>query len=198
MDPKAAVRSRHLHVVQAEASSEGGASAEPSASGANVAIDLDQAFRMYSRLVASIGLRILGRRSDVEDLVQDVFVEAGRWATRIDNPAAMKHWLVTVTVRAARRRLRRARFIALLGLDTPVSYEDVAGDDASPSQRALLAQVYRVLDRLAVGDRLAWTLRYVQGESVAEVAELCGCSVATAKRRIAKAQAAIGEAFSDE
>jgi RNA polymerase sigma-70 factor (ECF subfamily) len=161
-------------------------------------IDLDQAFRMYSRLVASIGFRILGRRSEVEDLVQDVFVEAGKWATRIEDPSALKHWLITVTVRAARHRLRRARFAAMLGFGAPVSYEDVAGNDASPSERALLAQVYRVLDGLPVNERLAWTLRHVQGEALGEVAELCGCSVATAKRRIAAAHAAILEALSDE
>jgi RNA polymerase sigma-70 factor (ECF subfamily) len=161
-------------------------------------IDLDRAFRMYSRLVASVGFRILGRRGEVEDLVQDVFVEAGKWATRIEDPAALKHWLLTVTVRAARHRLRRARLGAMLGFGSPVSYEDVAGHDASPSERALLAQVYRALDRLPVNDRLAWTLRHVQGESLGDVAELCGCSLATAKRRIAAAQAAIGEALSDE
>lgn len=161
-------------------------------------IDLDQAFRMYSRLVASVGFRILGRRGEVEDLVQDVFVEAGRWAARIEDPAALKHWLLTVTVRAARHRLRRARLGAMLGFGNPVSYEDVAGHDASPSERALLAQVYRALDRVPVNDRLAWTLRYVQGESLGEVAELCGCSLATAKRRVAAAQDAIMEALSDE
>lgn len=161
-------------------------------------VDLDQAYRMYSRLVAHIGLRILGRRDEVDDLVQDVFVEAGRWSSRLDNPAALKHWLVTVTVRAARRRLRRQRFLSFLGFGAPVSYEDIAGDEASPSQRALLAEVYRVLDTLPVAERLAWTLRHVQGESLAEVAELCECSVATAKRRIAAAHTAILEALSDE
>jgi RNA polymerase sigma-70 factor (ECF subfamily) len=153
---------------------------------------------MYSRLVASVGFRILGRRGEVEDLVQDVFVEAGKWATRIEDPAALKHWLLTVTVRAARHRLRRARFAAMLGFGTPISYEDVAGNDASPSERALLAQVYRALDRVPVNDRLAWTLRYVQGESLGEVAELCGCSLATAKRRIASAHEAVLEALSDD
>lgn len=198
MDPSGrmgAPTPRHLHIVPAAADAAGRAKAPSLPPGP---IDLDRAFRMYGRLVASIGLRILGRRSEVEDLVQDVFVEAGKWATRIEDPSALKHWLITVTVRAARHRLRRARFAAMLGLGTPVSYEDIAGSDASPSERALLAQVYRVLEKLPVNDRLAWTLRHVQGESLAEVAELCGCSLATAKRRIAAAHEAILEALSDE
>jgi RNA polymerase sigma-70 factor (ECF subfamily) len=170
----------------------------PSSSEADRRIDLDEAFRMYSRLVASIGFRILGRRSEVDDLVQDVFVEAGKWADRIEDPAALKHWLMTVTVRAARHRLRKARFASMLGFGAPVSYEEIAGPGASPAERALLAEVYRVLDRVPVNERVAWTLRHVQGEPLAEVAELCGCSLATAKRRIAAAHEAIVEALSDD
>ena len=58
----------------------------------------------------------------------------------------------------------------------------------SPERRALLARVYQVLDKIAVEQRLAWTLRYVEGEKLERVAEQCGCSLATAKRRIASAQ----------
>jgi RNA polymerase sigma-70 factor (ECF subfamily) len=43
--------------------------------------------------------------------------------------------------------------------------------------------------------RIAWTLRYVEREKLEEVARLCGCSLATAKRRIAATQAAIEEVF---
>ena len=42
-------------------------------------------------------------------------------------------------------------------------------------------------------DRVAWILRRVDGHSVAEVATLCECSPATAKRRIAAAAVAIEE-----
>ena len=45
--------------------------------------------------------------------VPDVFVEAGKYAARIEDPSALKHWLITATVRAARYRLRRARFAAM-------------------------------------------------------------------------------------
>jgi RNA polymerase sigma-70 factor (ECF subfamily) len=47
--------------------------------------------------------------------------------------------------------------------------------------------VYRALDKLPARERVPWTLRYVAGEGVSEVATLCGCSLATAKRRIARA-----------
>ena len=55
----------------------------------------------------------------------------------------------------------------------------------------MLAAVYRVLDRLPVNQRLAWTLRYVEGEQLERVAELCNCSLATVKRRIKSAHDAV-------
>jgi RNA polymerase sigma-70 factor (ECF subfamily) len=40
-----------------------------------------------------------------------------------------------------------------------------------------------------VEQRLAWTLRHIEGERLEDVAARCGCSLATAKRRIAAAHA---------
>ena len=44
-------------------------------------------------------------------------------------------------------------------------------------------------------DRIAWTLRYVERHRLESVAEHVGCSLATAKRLIARAQAFLEEHF---
>jgi RNA polymerase sigma-70 factor (ECF subfamily) len=152
---------------------------------------LDEAFRQYARYVGSIALGIGGRRDDIDDIVQDVFVEASRGWKSIRDPGAVKAWLARVTVRVARQRLRRRRLRYVLGWDEGYDYVDVASSSATPDQRTLLAQVYRVLDGVPVEQRVAWTLRYVHGEKLEDVAELCGCSLATAKRRIASVQAVV-------
>jgi RNA polymerase sigma-70 factor, ECF subfamily len=159
------------------------APAETSASG----IDLDALFREHAPMVASIGFRILGRSGDVEDLVQDVFMDAWRDRTKIHTPEAIKGWLAVCTMRRARRLLRQRRLRRLLGLDQPVDYEAVSDPSASPAQRALLARVYAVLDEMDVDLRLAWTLRHVEGFDLEAVARLCNCSLATVKRRISAA-----------
>jgi RNA polymerase sigma-70 factor (ECF subfamily) len=159
-------------------------------------IDLDALFRQHSRLVASIGFRILGRSDEIEDLVQDVFLDACQDLERIRNPEAVRAWLAVCTVRRARRRLMRRRLRRMIGLDQSADYEQVADPHASPARRALLARVYEVLDRLPVDQRLAWTLRHMEGEDLESVARLCGCSLATAKRRIAVAARFILERLS--
>jgi RNA polymerase sigma-70 factor (ECF subfamily) len=45
---------------------------------------------------------------------------------------------------------------------------------------------------------VAWLLRHVEGERLQDVALACGCSLATAKRRIASAQAALAGVIDDE
>jgi RNA polymerase sigma-70 factor (ECF subfamily) len=46
-------------------------------------------------------------------------------------------------------------------------------------------------------DRLAFGLHVIEGETLESVVKLCGCSFATAKRRVSRAQRRIEEELSD-
>jgi RNA polymerase sigma-70 factor (ECF subfamily) len=62
---------------------------------------------------------------------------------------------------------------------------------SNPLDRLLLGKVYRVLDGMAVDDRVAFVLHNIEGETLEAVARICRCSLATTKRRVARAQQAI-------
>jgi RNA polymerase sigma-70 factor (ECF subfamily) len=134
----------------------------------------------------------------MQDLVQDVFLKAHDWIARIDDPRALKSWLTTVTVREARLRLRVRRVRAFLHLEESHNYAAVASPEASPAERALATEIYRVLDGVSVNARVAWTLRYVEGLTLPEIAQHCGCSLATVKRRVAEVHRFVLEALRDE
>jgi RNA polymerase sigma-70 factor (ECF subfamily) len=160
-------------------------------------VGLEDAFRLHASIVFRVAFRILGSRDEAQDLVQDVFLKAHGWLNRIDDPGALRSWLFTVTTREARFRLRMRRLRSFVGLRGAVDYESVAGSSASPTQRVLTAEIYAMLDRVPVNARIAWTLRYVEGLTLPEVAHHCGCSLATAKRRVASVHAIILEGISD-
>jgi RNA polymerase sigma-70 factor (ECF subfamily) len=160
-------------------------------------LDLDVLFRRYSSYVAAIAHRLLGRDDDVDDTVQEVFLAAVRGLGAIRDPLAVKGWLARITVRVARRRLRKRRLRSFLGLDDPAAYGNITDPGATPEHKALLGRVYRVLDGMPINERIAWALRFVEGEPLENVAQLSGCSLATAKRRIAAATRTINEAFAD-
>ena len=60
-----------------------------------------------------------------------------------------------------------------------------------PDDRAELALVDRMLRRVPADLRIAWMLRRVEGLPLAQVASVCACSLATAKRRVAAADAEV-------
>jgi RNA polymerase sigma-70 factor (ECF subfamily) len=154
-------------------------------------LDTASAFRRYAPYVAKIGMRILGRRDEIDDFVQDVFVSVHRHLGSLREPAALKGWLGKLAVHEATRRLRRRRLRSLLGLHSAYDYSDVADDAASPEQRALLARIFVALDALPASDRVAFTLRHIEGETMERIAHLCRCSLSTAKRRVANAERAL-------
>lgn len=170
----------------------------PALEAASVELDFDAVFRRYSPYVAAVAHRLLGRDAEVDDTVQEVFLVAVRGLSGIRDPLAVKSWLARIAVRVSRRKLQVRRFRGFLGMEGPAAYDAIADDRASPEQRALLQRVYRVLDGLPADQRIAWTLRHIEGEQLEAVATLSGCSLATAKRRISAAAQTLEEAFSDE
>jgi RNA polymerase sigma-70 factor (ECF subfamily) len=143
-------------------------------------------------------LRISGRRSELEDLVQEVFAAAASSFDALREPEAVKGWLATIAVRVTRKRLYRRRLYALVGLSMSAEYDQAADPAASPYDRALVATVYRALDGLSPNDRIAFVLHYVEGETLESVARASRCSVTTTKRRIFRAKSALERRLSDD
>jgi RNA polymerase sigma-70 factor (ECF subfamily) len=158
---------------------------------------LDDIYRQYCRYVGAVILRVSGRAAEVDDLIQDVFVEAAAGIARLRDPDAIKGWLATIAVRMVRRRLRVRRAWRFLGLDRDAADTVLVDPRASPADRVLLRSVYRVLDEMPVDNRLAFTLHIIEGETMEAVAKLCACTLATAKRRVARGQRLIEQRLSD-
>lgn len=155
--------------------------------------DFDQVFRRYSPYVARIGLRLLGSDAEVDDLVQEVFLEAHRGLGQLREPGALRGWLSRICVRRATRRLRRRRMLAFLSFDALTERDLPLTADATPEQRLEVQRVYRCLDRMSADERVAWLLRHVEGESLEDLVVLCGCSKSTVQRRLRAAQARLLE-----
>ncbi len=164
--------------------------------GAVATDNVDAFIRTYSPYVARLAYRLLGRDEEVDDVVQDVFVAFLRFRKDIREPAAVRSWLATTTVRTVHKRLRTRmrRVRALLKLETDNSRTEVAAQGASPEDHTALARIHRALDTGPAKVRIAWILRYLEQETNEDVARLCRCSLATAKRRIAAANQAVQRA----
>jgi RNA polymerase sigma-70 factor (ECF subfamily) len=130
---------------------------------------------------------MLGFDRDLADLHHDVFVRALASLPRLSDPSALKGWLTMIAVHVARsaiaRRRRRSWLWFLPGEDLP----EVDSGAASGEVRDALRATYAALERLPVDERIAFALRFIDGMELTEVAEACEVSLATIKRRLARA-----------
>jgi RNA polymerase sigma-70 factor (ECF subfamily) len=151
-------------------------------------------YRRHAAYLLAIAARLLGNRGEGEEVVQDTFVTAFEQLRSLREPAAVRGWLAQIAVSLVRRRLRRGRLMRALGLDRgaeDATLAALAAPGTSTDQRAELALVDKALAGVNANVRIAWMLRLVEGLELAEVASACGCSLATAKRRIAAAEAVV-------
>ena len=158
-------------------------------------------YRRYVKLVWCTALRMVGNRADAQDVVQDTFVEAFRDVTALRAHAALRPWLLRITVHQAHRRFRRRKLLRRLGLDRSLDdapLDTLLNADASPELRSELRTVERALHDASAVERFAWVLRYVEGHSLEEVAAATDCSLATAKRRLSRSQALVRAALGQE
>lgn len=145
-------------------------------------------YRRHSRYVAGVVLRLMGEASDLDDLVQDTFVAASRGLSGLEQPEKLRSWLVTIAVRKVQRKLSQRVRARLLGAEMARHAATFVSD---PRARREVDELYDVLDRIAPRLRVPWVLARIEGESLPRVAEACGVSLATVKRRVAQAETRI-------
>lgn len=161
-------------------------------------LSFDEVYAQHAGYVAGLTGRILGRNDDVPDVVQDVFLIAYRRLGDVRNPDAVRGWLGRITVREASRRLRWRRLRAFLPGAHRKDVDLIADDGAEAALRPLLALLYVTLDRVPPSARIAWVLRHLMDEPLNVVSQLCGCSTATAKRRIFAAETILRPILEDD
>jgi RNA polymerase sigma-70 factor (ECF subfamily) len=141
----------------------------------------------YGTLVYKIADRAMGSPHEAEDLTQDVFLSVFNKISGLRDPSALRSFVVSVTIRTLKWKLRRKRLRQWVHLTETGELPDVPvrGVDTEETLR----RFYGLLDKLRVDDRLVFVLRRVDGMQLEEVASATGHSVATVKRRLIKADA---------
>ena len=148
-------------------------------------------WRRFAPLVFRILRRTLGPGHEVEDLVQDIFLCVFEKVPGLREPTALRQFILSITAITARCEIRRRwmrRWIRLASKEDagmePVFHVDM-------DSREALRRFYAVLDRLNVRDRTLYVLRFIEGLGLRDVAAASGLSLATAKRRLARARSRV-------
>lgn len=144
-------------------------------------------FNEYERYVASIGSRILGANNGVDDLVQEVFLVIYQEFHKLRELSSVKAWLATIATRVAWRQRGRPWLYSKLSLTQMEELNPLESTDASPELQADLAALLDRLRSMPATLREPWLLRFIDGETLPRIAELCDCSQSTVQRRLREA-----------
>lgn len=122
-----------------------------------------------------------------DDIAQDILVAVVRGAASVRDPAQLESWVARVAFNTICNLFRRRRLVRWLSLEALTGYEPPAVH-VDFEGRELVARTQKVLECLPVAERMAFTLQLLGNASLEEIAERCGCSERTARRRLKSAR----------
>jgi RNA polymerase sigma-70 factor (ECF subfamily) len=148
---------------------------------------LGEFYDLYAGLVNGLALRILRDASDAEDVVQEVFVQVWRQASRFDpSRGTPEAWLCTMARTRALDRLRRRA-------SRREEPEEAAPASTTTPGSAEAIAVRKALGGLSAEQRRALELAYYEGLTQSEIAERLGEPLGTVKTRIRTAMIRLRE-----
>lgn len=157
----------------------------------------------HSRLVYSLAFRVLGDTREAEEVVQDVFAQAWRQASRYDTSrGAVVAWLLMMTRSRAIDRVRSRRGMPPLAPDGWKGLAEMEDPSTGPEMATLtgeqIARLRAALDQLPLVQRTTIELAFYEGLTHVEIAERLEQPLGTVKTRIRlgllKLRSAVAEA----
>jgi RNA polymerase sigma-70 factor (ECF subfamily) len=146
----------------------------------------------YAVMVRGVLRASLGYDSDVEDLLQEVFIAFLQGAGRLRSADSLRGYLIGVAVRLVMGELRRRRVRRWVTLQPSEELQQApAPVNHDEDAMAALQALYRLLDGMPARRRMAFVLRYVEGLEVIEAARVMDVSESTIKREARKARQAL-------
>ena len=140
---------------------------------ANEPPDFDNLVREHGQRITRLCYRLLGWRTEVEDVVQEAFVAALRGLPNFRGESSPATWLTRIAVNACRAHLRK-RWLRLRFLAEGEEPPDVPGTDEA--RESLMSaerfeQVRAAVRRLPAKYREVVVLRYLEEMSIEQTAE---------------------------
>ncbi len=155
---------------------------------AGVPSALQHIARLHEAGVRRMLLRMLGARADLDDLVQNVFVEFCRALPRFRGESKLSTFIGGITVRIAKRAMRPSAWFRRRGdwAEEPVSHDPPVDTRSEAAEQ--LRRTRRLLAKISEKKRIAFMLWALEGLSIEEIAEMTNTSPSATQSRVYYAQ----------
>ena len=155
----------------------------------------EEAFYLYKDFVYTLAYKLLNDKAEAMDVTQEVFLTMFKKVGSFRGEASLKTWLYRVAINQAANRNRwwKRRFkhrTISLDIATLAGTNTFGVKAPSPAKQCYSREIREALQeslyKLPFDQRVAITLRDVEGLSYEEIGELTGANLGTVKSRIAR------------
>jgi len=165
----------------------------------------EQLYRLHSRRVYALCLRMVGNTAEAEDLAQEAFLQLFRKIHTFRGESAFSTWLHRLSVNVVLMKLRKKTLPETSLEETTEPDEetggprrDIGGPDVLLTGSIDRVNLERAVEQLPPGYKTVFVLHDVQGYEHNEIAEIMGCSIGNSKSQLHKARMRLRELLQEE
>ncbi len=148
-------------------------------------------FRRQQGRVQAALYRILGSNRDMDDLLQETFIQVFKSLKNFRGEARLSTWIDRIAVRVAYRYISKKKPATF----TTEMADELEGNGIMPNRHAIaregVRRFYAALSELSPSARVAFSLHELDGRSVSQVADVVGATTTATKLRIWRARRAL-------
>ena len=148
----------------------------------------EQLFQDHKSRVHATLYRILGSNREIEDLVQETFLEVFRSLHRYRGEARLGTWISRICSRVAFAFLSKRKPRSADISEIPEIGSGQQGSDEITVAREATRRLYAALAKIDPKQRIAFALHVIDGRSMREVAEITEASLVATKSRVWRAR----------
>jgi RNA polymerase sigma factor (sigma-70 family) len=151
-------------------------------------------YKLYSKAMYHVALRITGDTLEAEDVLQDAFLTAFGKIDTYRNEAAFGAWLKKIVVNVALNQVRKRKY-QFAEIEENEDYEDEAPKQTQAEEELSyqVEQIQKAIGALPDGFRIVFSLYLLEGYDHQEIAEILGISVSTSKSQYNRAKKKLQE-----
>ncbi|MBN2565521.1 MAG: sigma-70 family RNA polymerase sigma factor [Candidatus Eisenbacteria bacterium] len=143
----------------------------------------EELVKAYRERLYRVAWRILRDDESAEDAAQEAFIKVYRHIARFEERSSLYTWMYRITVNISLNKLKRDKFRSMVPLG------DIIREDRSPRSdperttmgSEVVERVRQAVETLPDKQRAVFTLKFYEGLSHKEIAEVVGCSEGTSK-----------------
>jgi RNA polymerase sigma factor (sigma-70 family) len=151
-------------------------------------------YRLYSKAMFNICLRMLNKRAEAEDMLQEIFVDAFARLASFRFDSTFGAWLKKIAVNKCINEINRRK--TELEFVEDLEFYDTADDHDQPDEQDLKLGVERIrkaMEQLPDGSRLVFSLYLFEGYDHEEIAGIMGIAESTSKTQFMRAKQKVKE-----